>query len=1295
MSLRSHHPPRVLRYNVIDTSSHSPTHQGGLLGFTIPEHETTKGWATGANPTYPQHILIELTRAGSHIDEIRVLAHEHWIPSSMDVFASFHSDEDPDMRTRLGYLGAVEFKDLKAKNGDRLREQKMIKLSLDGCDRVKLVFNEPHLEVVTNPERKVGIVQLLVYGHPNKDPTAKRAHVHTHLKGMHHAHHHGHNKGKHYHRQDSVDHELHALGLTTMAEMSTTSVALQDQLTKMGIVKTYADASTASVLDMIRVRKIRSVEESDIATASRLAMMFTAFDRLSTTVQNANHAKIKSVKHQHYGHAIEARRRLELVESHRDVLVEREALRSWCCGGRNSHDYEIAIDSQLKTGLVFGAGDEKNGVSASVQALLACNLSDLPANLRSFSGKDLPSSLQTVDADDQEEEADTETQQKVEESEEETEEEDKGPLVTGNEMNRFCRSLLGQYFGQDGREYEMGLRKPEPLQGNSPREVTYVRVFGDFFTQCLLSKVWSLRQVAAAVLQVIVDENIPFLKAFIKHHKLTPGEFFFLASEAMLELIDDRVALVFEQVSETLESLYSILWQDERQQRKRSYPVIVRLCRKLSRALNTKVMTDALDLLMFFASKDFCGPPFVSGIVVRELRKVLKTRASAQTILGILSAYEMMLEEFGLVTDELIPPGEEQALTIIQGCTLAVELMKSRHDEVREAGADLGTHLYAMDKSFGAEASRSILRYGRGYRFAAEWSETLIRRFYEIDLELKRPVHADDEAMVKAAEARNMPEEESDQIKSLKKQLGEMRALQAKMLGKGEAEDAGKKPKTALKSREKIAKSEKRSKSRDGSRESSRKSSRAGEGKKKIRRSKSKAADAVPEDTGPKLPSEEEENTVKGSYEHLIESDAGGELNAALLRSGFEQIGLLLPKDVVEALVKYFYKMVYKDGKLSYRDFKLYLIDQKWIGKGRKKMERAEEVKTRFDGPVTTEKLRYEEKKRKEREEEERQRRQEEEDFKKGKEALKERQQRKERIKKKIEKSRNKFWALLNIGEGTDTIEAYHIKKMVNKLAKFDKTIALPEEKEFKKVIRIGFAGKTIAGDLLESVIDYADAVSAEEKKEMKKASAFHMRMYNMMETIVRYIDHKSKAKLEMEEMKLEKKAAEKAKKQEAENTKKKKERVPGEKAAASDDGGKGSAGDKPGTDAEPPKKGKEDDEQKKGGKETKGTKAIPEGEGIETTPGGPEAGIKKGESGPGDADKEESMKDEQNRPGETIPEGKEKNGQEDKAEGKKYPSTKEAQKSVAKPKAPLAKLKTATNVIVKTKGKSKDCTIS
>ena len=97
---------------------------------------------------------------------------------------------------------------------------------------------------------------------------------------------------------------------------------------------------------------------------------------------------------------------------------------------------------------------------------------------------------------------------------------------------------------------------------------------------------------------------------------------------------------------------------------------------------------------------------------------------------------------------------------------------------------------------------------------------------------------------------------------------------------------------------------------------------------------------------------------------------------------------------------------------------------------------------------------------------------------------------------------------------------------MVNKLAKFDKTIALPEEKEFKKVIRIGFAGKTIAGDLLESVIDYADAVSAEEKKEMKKASAFHMRMYNMMETIVRYIDHKSKAKLEMEEMKLEKKAA-------------------------------------------------------------------------------------------------------------------------------------------------------------------------
>ena len=67
------------------------------------------------------------------------------------------------------------------------------------------------------------------------------------------------------------------MGLQTMSEMATTSVALQDQLTKMGVVKNYAD-STASVLDMIRVKKNDAVENTNIEDAKRLAMMFTAFE---------------------------------------------------------------------------------------------------------------------------------------------------------------------------------------------------------------------------------------------------------------------------------------------------------------------------------------------------------------------------------------------------------------------------------------------------------------------------------------------------------------------------------------------------------------------------------------------------------------------------------------------------------------------------------------------------------------------------------------------------------------------------------------------------------------------------------------------------------------------------------------------------------------------------------------------------------------------------------------------------------------------------------------------------------
>ena len=56
-------------------------------------------------------------------------------------------------------------------------------------------------------------------------------------------------------------------------------------------------------------------------------------------------AKLKAIKHQHYGRAMDARVRLDLVYKNRDSLVQRESLRSWCCGGKHSSEYEVEMES--------------------------------------------------------------------------------------------------------------------------------------------------------------------------------------------------------------------------------------------------------------------------------------------------------------------------------------------------------------------------------------------------------------------------------------------------------------------------------------------------------------------------------------------------------------------------------------------------------------------------------------------------------------------------------------------------------------------------------------------------------------------------------------------------------------------------------------------------------------------------------------------------------------------------------------------------------------------------------------
>ena len=89
MAKRQH----LLRYNVIDVSSvGGPTNAAGLLGLTIPDHETTNGWASKINCKYPQHLMVELTRPGSDLTEIRILAHQHWIPTNIHIYVSHHDE---------------------------------------------------------------------------------------------------------------------------------------------------------------------------------------------------------------------------------------------------------------------------------------------------------------------------------------------------------------------------------------------------------------------------------------------------------------------------------------------------------------------------------------------------------------------------------------------------------------------------------------------------------------------------------------------------------------------------------------------------------------------------------------------------------------------------------------------------------------------------------------------------------------------------------------------------------------------------------------------------------------------------------------------------------------------------------------------------------------------------------------------------------------------------------------------------------------------------------------------------
>ena len=1242
---------KPLGFNIVDTTSSCSGHQGALLGFKIPGHETTCGWATESNPSYPQNVVLELIRPGSHVCEIRILCHEHWIPATIDIIAH-HNIETKFAKDdrRSTYFGTVAFKSLKQKHGDRLREQKVVEINASNVDRLCFMIKEPHGEPATNPENKVGVIQIILVGYPNKKSRNRRARIHTYLETK------AGNRGRvksPFNHQDPVDHELHSLGLTTIAEMGTSSGAIQAELKHMGIMEHCIDQSTAAVLDMLRIQKSRAVEQVNIGNASRFALLFTVFDRISILLQDSIYGKNKSAKHEHFGLAIEAKERMEVALCNRNILVDRETLRSWCCGGQNSADYESIVESQLQTGIIFGTGDDNQGVCASVQQLHACNFSDLPVNLRSFEssrysidstltgtlnnptldptmyavefpsgpmGLTLRSSLENhsecivtkvldggvaseagvqvndillLVSNDEVSQLDNHAiaeliltsqrpvrltfkrlknmSQTLPDSrpaiQAESENVKKEIFITGNELNRYCRSLLGQFFGVEGREYEMGTKSPEQLTGKSMHEEAYVRVFGEYFTRCVFSKVWILRQVAPAVLLTIVNGNVDFLKSFIKYHQLDPGGFFFLATELMLELIHDRVALVFEQVSETIEGLFSILWTDERHQRKRSFTVVYRLCKKLSQANNTKVMKDALDLIMFFASKDFCGPAFVSDIVVKELYKILKSRTSASSILGLLSAYEMMLEEFGLVTDELVPPGEDQVVTILQGCRLSLELMKCRHNEVREAGVDLATHLYAMDQSLGSDASRSILRYDSFFCCNPEWLELLITRFHACDVELKRLLHADDEKYISQTAFSRDNDDESNQIKQLKFEIEEMKKLQRDLvLKKGIRVHQHGMKREGPESKVKLAP--------DANLESE---SRGNDVEKK--ESYNNEIESVTQRT--QLSSDDETKCLN-MYNHFIESSNNGIMSGATLQQGFGQLGVDITIEKVIALLNYFEKHAVPEKIISYHMFRYSTINQRFfcdeksesnpiaekasheqcevklpksaqleepqsstqvhdrelpvilrkelpantpqnpplspnltasgevvIGNGEIEDGKLHDEHVRLRNKDDLEKIKHEYEVKHEKDLENK-KKEVEQLHRKATAAVK-------AIEKKQQKVRKRFFRLLNRSlEANESLQPQDFERLIKKMQKHDERAKLPQVNEIGRVIRVVLGGQTTPDSFFEKLILYSKLNNVE-RDEFAKYSDLHLRYCKLLEVCLVYIGEWEKDHLDNE----------------------------------------------------------------------------------------------------------------------------------------------------------------------------------
>mmetsp|Transcript_46106 Transcript_46106/g.115646 ORF Transcript_46106/g.115646 Transcript_46106/m.115646 type:complete len:283 (+) Transcript_46106:185-1033(+) len=128
------------------------------------------GWASAPFPLFPQEVTLAFTGAVC-IDTLRVLAHEHFVPSKLHVSVGrVPKYSTPDHTSaKFKYLGFVRF----ANNGEwKLREQQTIELKGVSCSFLKLSVEKPHSHG-KNLCGQVGIVDVAVEGEVDLDQSTK------------------------------------------------------------------------------------------------------------------------------------------------------------------------------------------------------------------------------------------------------------------------------------------------------------------------------------------------------------------------------------------------------------------------------------------------------------------------------------------------------------------------------------------------------------------------------------------------------------------------------------------------------------------------------------------------------------------------------------------------------------------------------------------------------------------------------------------------------------------------------------------------------------------------------------------------------------------------------------------------------------------------------------------------------------------------------------------------------------------------------------------------------------------